>query len=571
MDNLYDSHLLQFGNGHVIDTRFEIISNPVKRSFGVAYLCYDSQAQVKKILLFVPESIGDDAEAMANIRDGAALIRWLNHPHIARLYEFHSGARYHYFELEYVLGKNLRQKKVTSEEKRLSENIVKWLGIQILEALDYAHNNNVIHRDLKPQNVVLTPDGKVKLIDFGISEALRASTSLVWDTIPQTTVLYMSPEQLQGKQIAIPSDIYSLAATMYDLLSGKPPFFSGDVYHQIIGEMPSAIAHVSPELNTILLKALAKNPSDRYSQCIEMTSAIQKIPVPAPKLKKQPQVIKIPPPEKKQENKQEAKQKKLRTRRFRFFSLNPTLKYMTGSIVVIMLTFILASKLPDFLKRISRFESTPTVAAQDTFNLKMAAALKKEADAKFELRFFVSPPGNNALELYRKAFQANPADSAVIKRILIIRKKFLDEAKTALSSGQAQAAFTIISNGLYYFPQDSLLLKLKIHPEILNISQIRLSILNGAGVKGIARQLADYLRQNNFNIVETENYRINGRIAWNQKTSRLVGTIPENQDLIKLANLLGLTYEWTDSDQLVAGNVVLILGNDYRILPPLKE
>lgn len=568
MKNFYDEHLMQFGSGQIIDERFEIISNPVKRSFGIAYLVFDQQSNEKKILLFVPDSISNDAEAMANIRDEAGMIRWLNHPHIARLYEFHSTGRYHYFELEYVKGKNLRQKKVTSEEKRLSENIVKWLAIQILEALEYAHNNNVIHRDLKPQNVVLTPDGKVKLIDFGISETLRESTSLVWDTIPQTTVLYMAPEQLLGKQISIASDIYSLAAIMYDLLSGKPPFFSGDVYNQILKEEPAPISHIKPELNAIILKALAKDPLDRFQQCREMKSGLEKIQTPVAPRKKQP--ASEPEQEQPLPLEQKKEKKKKNKLRFRFFSLNPTLKYMTGSLIVVFLASMLVSKLPVYLEQIGKGKNQKIESEQEAFKLKIISAFRQEADAKFKMRFFVSPPGNNALELFQKVLKLNPGDSLALKRIEQIKFIFLNDAKSAMDKGRYQEAASILNDGLFYFPTDSLLLQLKKDPAITQFGKIRIIILNGAGVKGIAKQLAIYLTKQNYTVIKTDNYKIKGRFFWKVPKSRLVGSRSKQNQVIELEKLLNIPYEWTESDQPGSETILLILGKDYRKLPPFK-
>lgn len=557
-----ESELMNFGNGQVIDGRFEIISNPVKRSFGVAYLVFDMREQVKKILLFVPSSISSDSEAIANIREEAAMIRWLNHPYIARLYDLHSNGGRTYFELEYVPGKNLRQKKVTAERRILSENIVKWLGIQILDALEYAHNNNVIHRDLKPQNVVLTADGKVKLIDFGISETLRASTSLVWDTVPQTTVLYMSPEQLQGRQISIPSDIYSLAATMYDLLSGKPPFFTGDVYHQILNEPAAPIYGISTELNQILLKALAKDPEQRFLRCDEMRAALVKI---------QPKVEPRPKPEQpktRPETRPEATKPKVtkkRKRAFRFFSLNPTLKYSAGSVVVLLLVFLFASQVPKFLSGVSGDGQKGT---RDTFKLKMARALRDQADVKFEQNLLVSPPGNNALELYRQALASDPEDAQSKKQIIRIRQTFIDRADTAIKNKQYKAALNIVYSAMQYFPNDSLLRSLKAQPQLEQLTHVRLTILNGVGIKGLAGRLANYMQKYQFEVVETDNFRPNGRLNWNQDKSLLMGTIPATERVLELENILGVPYKWTETDQPVSGNVVFVLGSDYRQLPP---
>ncbi len=565
-DNPYDAHLMKFGNGHLIDNRFEIISNPVRRSFGVSYLSFDRQTQTKRVLLFIPESITNDSEAMSTIREEAALIRWLDHPHIARLYDFHSGARYHYFELEYVPGKNLRQKKMVEAHKRLSENIVKWLGIQVLDALEYAHNNNILHRNLNPQNIVLTADGKVKLIDFGISETLRASVSLVWNTIPQTTVLYMSPEQLQGKQISIASDLYSLAATMYDLLNGKPPFFSGDVYHQIIEEPASPIAEVTPELNTILLHALEKNPSQRFQTCAEMRRALQQTVVkPAePKRKEAPKE-----PERGPERIQETRPKQSAYRfRFRFFSLNPTLKFMAIGLVIVFMTYFIQSHLKRFTRIKSAVDSVRAIKAeQDTFRLKMARALVQQADTKFRMNYYVQPNGNNALELYRKALQVLPGDSAALQGIEHIKQVFLKQIRLAKENGQESAARSILADARMHFKEDS------VFSNMLKAEQKApaVRVLNGAGAKGIARTMAAFLTKKGYRVIETTNYTVNGNINWNVANSYILSTPEYQESGKKLARELGISYKWSNSDQVASSTLTIILGKDYRQMALYKR
>ncbi len=565
-DNPYDAHLMKFGNGHLIDNRFEIISNPVRRSFGVSYLSFDRQTQTKRVLLFIPDSITNDSEAMTTIREEAALIRWLDHPHIAKLYDFHSGARYHYFELEYVPGKNLRQKKMVAAEKRLSENIVKWLGIQVLDALEYAHNNNILHRNLNPQNIVLTADGKVKLIDFGISETLRASVSLVWNTIPQTTVLYMSPEQLQGKQISIASDLYSLAATMYDLLNGKPPFFSGDVYHQIIEEPVQPIAEVTPELNAIILRALSKDPSQRFQTCAGMREPLQQTVVkPAePKFRETP-----PEPVRGKVRIRETRPKESPPPfRFRFFSLNPTLKFMAIGLVIVFMTYFIQSHLKRFTQIKSAVDSVRTIEArQDTFRLKMARALVQQADTKFRMNYYVQPRGNNALELYGKALQAHPGDSAALNGIEKIKQFYRDQILSARKNGQFKAAESILADALTYFKDDSLLLSLADD----SVGSLKIRILNGAGIKGIAKVMATNLTQLGYHVSESANFVENGKINWNVPTTILTGPKSHETFLKKLSDKLNIPYKWSNSDQGDANTVSLILGQDYQQMAIYKR
>jgi len=259
--------------GYVIEERYEIKSKIGQGGFGAVYLAYDRKMEIEKALKVIPEAIVHDVEAMESLRREARTMIRLNHPHIVRVYDFHDSGAIKFIDMEYVSGESLSALKVKQPDKRFSEAQVKVYAIQIAEALAYAHGQGVIHRDIKPQNIMVTEAGEVKIMDFGIAETVRTSMSRIANVFSSETLLYMSPEQLRGKEIGKESDIYSFGVTLYELLCGHPPFYQGNITEKILHNSLEPIEGISEELKRILQKCMAKDPSERF----ESFEEIQKV------------------------------------------------------------------------------------------------------------------------------------------------------------------------------------------------------------------------------------------------------------------------------------------------------
>lgn len=204
----------------------------------------------------------------------------LNHPAIVAVYDTGedrtpSGAT-PYIVMEYVEGETLRD--VLRREGRLPTERAMSLAADICGALDFSHRNGIVHRDVKPGNVMITPQGSVKVMDFGIARAVSDSAATMTSTAAVIgTAQYLSPEQARGEGVDARSDVYSLGCLLYELVTGAPPF-TGDspvsVAYQHVREdprLPSSInPDVPPELDAILLKAMSKNPANRYQSAAEM-------------------------------------------------------------------------------------------------------------------------------------------------------------------------------------------------------------------------------------------------------------------------------------------------------------
>ncbi len=554
--------------GYCFDERFEILSNPVRRSHSFAFKVRDLETQEDKVVLLIPEVIRHDSEALQYLTTQCEILTLLNHDGIARFFKIHTEGRYAFFELEYVAGHSFKALKLKKPEQRFTEEEVKWIADQVLAALEHAHNQNILHRDLKPANILLTPQRTIKLIDFGLSEPIRHALNLVQDTAPSTMILYWSPEQVAGKALTVRSDLYALGAVIYDLLSGKPPFFTGDVYNCILHQKPEPIEHVSGFMNEVILTALAKNPEDRYQNCDEMRQALAATGL----------SYRASAPPTAQAKSRQAKSKKQRP--WQTMLLKPNVRYsLLSALMIVLLAF--------FIARLN-FKSEPQQAfsAKDSLNLKqenaqpdsfkirMLNALLQQASQKISRGEVFEPEDNNALFLLKQAQKINPHDALFLK----LKQRAIDfmaqQAQKAVLNNQANKAMNIVNIGLEYFPQSEQLMRLRdqIQKGDFKPLHIKIEILNGAGKTGIAKKLKNYLERYDFKVVNSENYRTAGQVNWNVSHSQFRGHLAKDPYIEKLEKLLGLPYQQQEVKfQSAAANISIVLGRDFNRLPPFNQ
>ncbi|MGW9827787.1 eukaryotic-like serine/threonine-protein kinase [Brevibacterium pityocampae] len=219
-----------------------------------------------------------DPSFHARLKREAQSAASLNHPGIVAVYDsgeqefVESGGdvvHVPFIVMEYVEGLTLRQ--VLTEHGRLTVREALDVTAGVLAPLDYSHRNGIVHRDIKPGNVMLTPEGDIKVMDFGIARALEDTGSLTQTQSVVGTAQYLSPEQARGEIVDARSDLYSTACLLYELLVGRPPFVGDSqlaVAYQHVGEDPKAPSHHEPELppavDRLLLHALQKDRNDRY-------------------------------------------------------------------------------------------------------------------------------------------------------------------------------------------------------------------------------------------------------------------------------------------------------------------
>src|SRR3989442_10829449 len=227
-----------------------------------------------------------DPSFQARFRREAQSAASLNHPSIVAVYDtgedYVDGVSIPYIVMEYVDGSTLRE-LLHSGRKLLPERSLE-MAVGILQALEYSHRNGIVHRDIKPANVMLTRNGQVKVMDFGIARAMGdASMTMTQTAAVIGTAQYLSPEQAKGEQVDARSDLYSTGCLLYELLTGRPPF-TGDspvaIAYQHVRENPIPPSRVDPEIpgwaDAIVLKAMAKDPADRYQSAGEMRQDIHR-------------------------------------------------------------------------------------------------------------------------------------------------------------------------------------------------------------------------------------------------------------------------------------------------------
>jgi len=234
--------------------------------------------------------LASDSTFQARFRREAQSAASLNHPTIVSVYDTGeeqdpngSGVTIPYIVMEYVAGKTLRD--LIREGRKIMPERALEITSGVLEALDYSHRAGIVHRDIKPGNVMLTPQGQVKVMDFGIARAVADTSSTMTQTAAVIgTAQYLSPEQARGETVDARSDLYSTGCLLYELLVGRPPFVGESpvsVAYQHVREEPAPPSSfdpdIPPEVDAVVLKALTKNREHRYQSASEMRQDIHRV------------------------------------------------------------------------------------------------------------------------------------------------------------------------------------------------------------------------------------------------------------------------------------------------------
>ncbi|WP_152188989.1 Stk1 family PASTA domain-containing Ser/Thr kinase [Georgenia satyanarayanai] len=274
----------------VLAGRYEVRELIGRGGMAEVYLGYDNRLSRTVAIKVLRSDLARDPTFQARFRREAQSAASLNHPAIVSVYDTgeddvvtSAGERAHvpYIVMEYVEGHTVRSLLTDGSAVPIDE--ASEIVIGVLSALAYSHREGIVHRDIKPGNVMLTPTGQVKVMDFGIARAMADSAATMTQTHAVVgTAQYLSPEQARGEVVDARSDIYSTGCLLYELLTGQPPF-SGDsavaVAYQHVREIPkppSEVASDIPEaLDRIVLKALAKDREDRYPDAAAMRSDLE--------------------------------------------------------------------------------------------------------------------------------------------------------------------------------------------------------------------------------------------------------------------------------------------------------
>ncbi len=255
--------------------RYRIQREIGRGGMGVVFLAHDEVLDVPLALKLVPESIVGNAEALLDLKKEVLRGMALAHPGIVRVHSFESDGVRAAIAMEYVEGHALSELKAREPDGCFhTAQILPWIE-QLCAVLDYAHHDaKIAHRDLKPANLILTAAGRLKVADFGIAASLSDSLNRISVQAQISgTPPYMSPQQAMGERPTALDDLYSLGATLFDLLTGKPPFFRGNVLPQVMQERPPTMAERRRDLGVTGKSAIPENWESLVAACLDKDPA----------------------------------------------------------------------------------------------------------------------------------------------------------------------------------------------------------------------------------------------------------------------------------------------------------
>jgi len=264
--------------GKTLSNRYKILEKIGGGGMAEVFKGKDTLLNRTVTIKILREQYTSDSDFVKRFRREAQAVASLSHPNIVSIYDVGEDGKIHYLVMEYVEGSNL--KDLINKEAPLDFERSINIAIQICDALEHAHINGVIHRDIKPHNILITPTGRVKVTDFGIARAVTEAT-ITYTGSMVGSVHYISPEQAKGKITDYKSDIYSAGVVLYEMVTGKVPFTGESpitvALKHIQEELP-AVDEINPEapesLQDIIETAVSKDPDERFSSASEMRDSL---------------------------------------------------------------------------------------------------------------------------------------------------------------------------------------------------------------------------------------------------------------------------------------------------------
>ena len=265
--------------GQLIDNRYKIIKSIGEGGMANVYLAFDTILEREVAVKILRGDLAEDEKFVRRFQREANSASSLKHPNIVEVYDVGEDDGKYFIVMEYINGKTL--KSLIKKRGILTLEEVIDIMLQLTSAVSCAHDSYIIHRDIKPQNVMILEDGRVKITDFGIAMALN-NNELTQTNSVMGSVHYLPPEQANGSGSTIKSDIYSLGILMFELLTGKLPFKGENAVEIAIKQMREpipSVRNISPDIpqsvENVVLKACAKNPKNRYETAREMFEDIK--------------------------------------------------------------------------------------------------------------------------------------------------------------------------------------------------------------------------------------------------------------------------------------------------------
>jgi len=275
-----------------VDGRYQVIARIASGGMGEVYRAHDAVLGREVALKVLHAQFAGDRGFVDRFRREARSAAILSHPNIVGVYDWGSTDGTYFMVMEFVRGHNLRS--LLMEHGRLEPAQVTEVALQVLAALDHAHGHGIVHRDVKPENILIADDGTVKVADFGLARAFADSSISQAEGTVTGTIQYLAPEQIHGEPADPRTDLYALGVVMFELLTGRPPF-SGETamavaYQHLAGRVPSPSSRVPglpPALDRVVLHATEKDrvlrPSSARSMAEEISAEAASVP-PAPRV-----------------------------------------------------------------------------------------------------------------------------------------------------------------------------------------------------------------------------------------------------------------------------------------------
>lgn len=266
--------------GKRLDGRYEIHELIGMGGMAYVYRAYDKIENRWVAIKILKEELSDNSDFLRRFRNESKAIAVLSHPNIVKVYDVSFGDRIQYIVMEFIDGITLKQYIEQQGELKWREAL--YFTVQILQALQHAHEKGIIHRDIKPQNIMLLEDGTIKVMDFGIARFTQAETQTMTDKAIGS-VHYIAPEQARGGYINDKADIYSVGVMLYEMLTGQLPFVADNAVSVAIMQMqaePTPPTRINPSipkgLEEITMHAMEKNPAQRFPSAADMLEDVER-------------------------------------------------------------------------------------------------------------------------------------------------------------------------------------------------------------------------------------------------------------------------------------------------------
>jgi beta-lactam-binding protein with PASTA domain/predicted Ser/Thr protein kinase len=262
----------------IVDDRYRIVRRLGSGGMADVYLAEDTQLGRQVALKLLYRRFAEDAEFVERFRREASSAAGLQHPNVVQVFDRGEWDGTYYIAMEYLPGRNLKQ--VVRDHGALDPALAVDIVLQILKAARFAHRRGIVHRDVKPHNVIVDDEGRAKVTDFGIA---RAGTSDMTETGSiMGTAQYLSPEQAQGHPVDARADLYSIGIVLYELLCGAPPFAADSPVTIALKQVSEEPVHpmrlspaVTPALDAVVMRALRKEPAERFQDADEFIVALE--------------------------------------------------------------------------------------------------------------------------------------------------------------------------------------------------------------------------------------------------------------------------------------------------------